>query len=1084
MGRPLPSFLPLGLLAAGGLLSVLSGGPTPARSGPGAALRPADAAVRRRVARAIQAQPLAFEAHPGRREGETRFLSRGAGYSLLISSSEAALSLSGTGTPRKSRSRLPGTAPAPPERGETVRMKLVGSRTRPRVRGERKLPECVNYFIGNDPGRWRTHVVTYAAVRQEGIYPGVDLVYYGNQRQVEYDFVVKPGADPSQIRLAYTGVEELRLDGRGDLLLETASGVVKQLRPRVYQEADGVREPVPASYRLCRGGEVTFDLGHFDRARELVIDPVLSYSTYLGGNSDDTSYAIAVDAAGNAYVAGYTTSTNFPTSHPYQTDQTGQDAFVTKISRTTLAPVFSTYLGGNGIDIAHDLAVDEGGSIYVTGETLSNNFPTLAAMQGDQPGPDAFIVKLSPSGSSLAYSSYLGGADNDFGYGVTVDAAGSAYVVGNTSSHDYPLFGQFQPAQGGFDAFVTKMTPAGTALAYSTYLGGSSDDGAEDVAVGPDGSAYVVGATASDDFPSEGGAQSVFMGNYDAFATRLAPSGAAVVFSTYLGGSGYDSAGGIAVDGSGDALIAGLTGSDDFPAISAFQSARAGLNDAFVTRLTADGASFVYSTYLGGSLNDGAIEVAVEEEGGAWVVGYTFSTNFPTANAAQGASGGEVDAFVTRLEPGGSTATFSSYLGGSNWDTGSGIARDRRGEVYVTGETGSGNFPTVDPYQTDQPAFDAFVTRLAVEPAPPTDLAATAAPTSVYLTWTDNSDTEGGFSIERKDGGGDFRRVRRTAPDEAEYLDTGVKPGTLYTYRVSAFVGTAAYSDYTLEVEVTTPAILGRPTNLALSAVSTTELKLTWTDNASGEQGFEVQRRKTGTSFARLKLLPANTLTHTDSGLEPGTKYVYRVRAYSGTHASRFSNQASRKTKRAPAPPSHLLAVPNDASTITLTWMDRSGTETGFRIERLQGADWISAGSVAANVTTFKQTGLTPATTYTFQVRAVSGGYVSAPSNSADAKTWLAPPAPGSLQVTSVTTTSVGLSWVDTSALETGFRIERSTDGVNFTTLTTRPFSPGSGTTQTYTDTSVAHLTTYSYRVRAISGTYASAPSNVVTASP
>jgi uncharacterized protein (TIGR03437 family) len=661
--------------------------------------------------------PSAFEPNTGQTAPEVRFLTRGRGMTTFFTDTEAVMVL------HKSEQRPHDgfDRPEPPPKVEqaVVRMKLAGAMKPRQATGLEKLPGVSNYFIGNDPKKWRTDVPHYARIEYQGVYPGIDLVWYGNQRQLEYDFVVAAGADPKQIQVAYEGVESVGVEAGGELVLRTALGEVRQQQPRVYQEIGGKRVEVGARYAMVARNRVSFQLAKYDRKRELRIDPVvLAYSTYLGGGSAEKGFGIAVDAAGSTYVTGYTYSTNFPTQSAYQATLQGTyNAFVTKLTPAGNALVYSTYLGGSNVDEGHGIAVDGAGSAYVTGYTGSDNFPTQSPYQAThQGGLDAFVTKLTPAGNALVYSTYLGGRGDDYGgQGIAVDGAGSAYVTGYTNSTNFPTQSAYQATfQGGpFDAFVTKLTPAGNALVYSTYLGGSGDDAGWGIAVDGAGSAYVTGETYSPNFPTQSAYQATFQGGtYDAFVTKLTPAGNALVYSTYLGGSSYDYGYGIAVDGAGSAYVTGYTNSTNFPTRSSYQTYQGG-DDAFVTKLAPAGNALVYSTCLGGSGSDHGQGIAVDAAGSAYVTGWNWSANFPTQSAFQATLQGLQDAFVTKLTPTGNALVYSTYLGGSDTDGGYGIAVDGAGSAYITGYTSSTNFPTQSPYQaTNHGGYDAFVTKL------------------------------------------------------------------------------------------------------------------------------------------------------------------------------------------------------------------------------------------------------------------------------------------------------------------------------------------------------------------------------------
>jgi hypothetical protein len=702
---------------------------------------PPDEATQVRVKEAYGKLPLTFEANQGQTDARVKFLARGSGYSLFLTSEEAVL-IRGR-VPEAGDWRAAALAqnqPAPIPHAPTpaaLRMKLVRANPAPTVVGGDELPGESHYFIGNDPRQWRTDIAHYGKVMYEGVYPGVDLVYYGNQGQLEYDFVVGAGADPRAIELTFSGAREVRLGAEGDLVLGVGDGEIRQLKPVIYQEVDGVKKEIAGGYRIDGQAHVSFEVGRYDASRPLVIDPVLVYSTYLGGSGSDLGLGIAVDEDGCAYVTGLTASLNFPTTPgAFQPANAGsEDAFVTKLNRRGTAVLYSTYLGGSGSDAGllpatffAGIAVDEDGNAYLTGPTTSPDFPTTpGAFQLALAGPiDTFVTKLNHRGSALLYSTYLGGSSFEVGRNIALDRGGNAYVTGSTGSLDFPTTaGVFQPAFGGGanDAFVTKLNSRGTALVYSTYLGGSSFDPSRGMAVDKKGNAYIGGTTASPDFPTTPDAfQPAFAGVQDVFVTKLNRRGTALRYSTYLGGSGNDQgAGGVglAVDEDGNAYLVGLTNSLDFPTTpDAFQPAFAGgSNDAFVTKLNRRGTALLYSTYLGGSGTDfGLGDVAVDEDGSAYVTGATDSLDFPTTpDAYQPAfAGGLRDVFVTKLNRRGTALLYSTYLGGSGSDSGRDIAVDEDGNAYVTGNTDSLNFPTTPgAFQTVIAASnDAFVAKI------------------------------------------------------------------------------------------------------------------------------------------------------------------------------------------------------------------------------------------------------------------------------------------------------------------------------------------------------------------------------------
>jgi hypothetical protein len=672
------------------------------------------------------ALPLRFEPNHGQTDERVKFLARGTGYALFLTSTESVLVLR---TPEGAH------AAGPSRPSKVLRMKLLSGDAHANIAGREELPGKSHYFKGKDAKKWRTNVPQYARVEYQGVYPGVSLMYYGNQGQLEYDFVVSPGADPSVIRLGFEGAERMHLDAGGNLVLSLPGGEVVQKAPVVYQEVGGARKAVEGRFVL-QGETLGFEVGAYANDRPLVIDPVLVYSTYLGGTGHDEGAKIAVDASGNAYVTGFTASTDFPTVGPVQPANGGiPDAFVAKINVDGSALVYSTYLGGTGADgvvapapmiilPGSSIAVDGSGNAYVAGITSSIDFPTVNPLQGALAGTaDVFLAKLNAEGSALVYSTYLGGSSIDWGRTVAVDASGSAYIAGITISDDFPTASPLQAALGGdVDGFVAKVDPAGASLVYSTYLGGTSTDQAEGLAVDASGNAYVTGSTSSADFPTANPFQPV-LAIEDAFVAKLNAAGSTLLYSTYLGGSSDDNGAAIAVDASGSAYVTGYTSSTDFPTVNPLQGVNGGRQDVFVSKLNPDGSALAYSTYLGGTSRAGmfgmpseiGLGIAVDASGNAHVAGSTNSTDFPTLGPVQFNRG---FGFVAKLNGAGSALAYSTYLSGSLLDYPRGIALDPSGDALVTGLTSSLDFPTANPLQAARlgPA-DAFVTKIADVPA-------------------------------------------------------------------------------------------------------------------------------------------------------------------------------------------------------------------------------------------------------------------------------------------------------------------------------------------------------------------------------
>jgi hypothetical protein len=714
--------------------------------------------------------PLMFEPNQGQTDPRVRFIARGGGYGLFLTEQEAVLALQSPAGKTKAR------------QSSVVRMRLEGANQHPAVHGLQLLPGKTNYFIGKDPARWHQNVPQYARVEYAQIYPGVDLVYYGSQGRLEYDFQVAPGTDPKTIQLSFAGSRTLKLDA-GDLVLQTAAGDIRLEAPRVYQQDGNARKPISAQFTLLAADRVGFDIGAYDPSRTLVIDPVLTYSTYLGGSGSELHPTIAVDSALDMYVTGATSSTDFPVTDG-STLKAGAttNVFVAKFDPTGANLLFASYIGGTGADSPVGIAVDAANNVYVAGTTTSTDFPTsTTAFQAtpNAPGnPHAFVTQITSAGT-LGYSTYLSGGKTDTATGMTLDNKGFVYVIGTTNSTDFPLApvaGTFQSTLQGANAFfISKVAPTSTganSLNFSTYFGGGfpTTGTVTGGAIAVDNNANVsniyftggtnyiyTGQNSQTDFPIRNAYQPCLgiaptttqpqtcdttVTLPDAFVAKLNPgttTGAQLLYCTYLGGAGTDFGLGIGLDASGNAYITGSTNSPSFPVatgtlgktiIGPQANPGSGGTDAFVAKLnnpaTGTGSTgstnvqFTYFTYLGGSGNDVGNAIAVDNVQGAEVVGTTQSaTGFPVSNAFQPTLKGPQDAFVARLDTLGTTtgsSQYVSFLGGTATETGTGLALDSDSNVYVTGETTSTDFPTVNAFQGSKKGGagipDAFVTKL------------------------------------------------------------------------------------------------------------------------------------------------------------------------------------------------------------------------------------------------------------------------------------------------------------------------------------------------------------------------------------
>lgn len=531
---------------------------------------------------AFSSLPIWFEANNGQTDPQVQFLARGHGHQFLLSPAEAVVILLKS-TPvsefRRGQARALTRTPA---EIRLICFRLVGADAQARMTGLDLLPGKVNYFLGANPAEWRSAISMFQKVRVRQAYPGVDVIYYASGQQLEYDFYLEPGANPDSIRLRVDGADRVEIDSAGNLIVEAGGERIHQHRPVAYQFDGQKRRAVEVAYRLVGESSFGFALGDYDPTLPLTLDPVLNYSTYLGGSNKDTAWDLALDASGNAYVTGESLSTNLAaTVGSFQTNfaggiTVGGDIFVAKLDATGSNLVYLTYLGGKGNDAALSIAVDGGGNAYLTGFTDSTNFPLVSAIftnLSGKPEPyfglypmDAFVTKLNATGSALVYSTYLGGSTNDQGIAIAVDAVGHAYVAGYTDSTNFPVANALQTTNAGVDdVFVAKLAPDGSALVYSTYLGGTNTDQAEGIAVTPTGRAFVTGFTQSTNFPVVNALQPWLAGGQDVFISVLDPTGTQLIQSTYIGSTGNEVGYRIALDSAGNPYVTGTRNGFSYP---------------------------------------------------------------------------------------------------------------------------------------------------------------------------------------------------------------------------------------------------------------------------------------------------------------------------------------------------------------------------------------------------------------------------------------------------------------------------------------------------------------------------------------
>lgn len=739
--------------------------------------------------------PLAFSPNVGQTDESAQFVAHDMGGTLFFTANSVVLSLPDTTTP--------------------FEMQFEGANSAPVINSQQQLQGKVNYILGNDPSQWHTDLPTYEGITYKNLYPGISLHYDGVNGRLKGTYTVAPGANPNLIRWQHLNANKIIINKMGSLVVTGADAniILTEQTPIAWQEINGQTQPVTAAYNIGNNGTISFNLGEYNASYPLIIDPTLVYSTTLGGTGFEHTDDIALDANGNVYITGLTSSTDFPTQNPYQENQPKSDAFVAKINSDGTELVYSTYIGGDQDDEGTGIAVNSNGEAYITGATDSTNFPTVNPVQANLDGlDDAYILALNAAGNDLVYSTFLGGSGVDDAEAIALDTSGNAYVTGMTTSHNFPTKDAYDDSFSGIsDAFITKINSGGTEWVYSTYLGGSQIDGGEDIGVDDTG-VYVLGNTFSTNFPVQNAYQESNQGTYDIFVTKFNAAGDGLLYSTYLGGSNVDYGYGLAVL-NGQAYLTGNTESTDFPTAVPIQAAHAGgTSDAIVATLGATGDTLIFSTYLGGGGDDKGYGLAVSAAADMVATGYTYSSDFPTETPLQANMSGASDAYVTKLNPDG--LIYSTFLGGSSNDTGYAVALDSENNAYVAGVTGSSDFPSGNALNSVSEAeTDVFVVKIndegddVIPPPPGSNLAGSTKTASQSHLWP-GAELE--FTIRLHNSGADdaIVDVEDPLPEALAYVADSASDNGVYaagTHTVS-WVGIAvpAGEDVVLTFSVTT----------------------------------------------------------------------------------------------------------------------------------------------------------------------------------------------------------------------------------------------------------------------------------------
>ena len=957
-------------------------------------------------------------------------------------------------------------------------------RVKPEARGE--LEGKVNYFIGNAPSSWQTDIPTFQEIVYPQVYPGIDLVYSGDQRRLKYTFYLKPNSDPNQILMTYDGIESLCVDdATGELVIQTPWGEMRDAAPIAHQEIEGVKKEVDISFRLMGEKRVGFVVGDYDPNFMLVLDP--GYSTYLGGSSHDWGKGIAVDSTGNVYVTGETRSSDFPTQNPHDSslDQIS-DAFVTKLSSSGNTLIYSTYLGGDNQDRGESIAVDSSGNAYITGLTHSSDFPTQNPFQdsnANEGSGNAFVAKLSSSGNTLIYSTYLGGNSGSGGSGIAVDSSGNAYITGETSS-DFPTQNPYQGSSGGgSDAFVTKLSSSGNTLIYSTYLGGSGRDFGRGIAVDSEGNAYVTGNTSSPNFPIQNPFQSTLDPTADAFITKLSSSGNTLVYSTYFGGSGTEGARDIAVDNSGNAYVTGSTGTSNFPTQNPYQSSHGGgSNDVFVTSFLPDG-SLTSETMLPTPNTIASIVAtsttqiditSTEATDDSPPVYYHLDGQYYNG-ASWIDSGGEVsdyDYSTTRPNPWSDTtlvengwyryrqqvkdsATIPNESAWSDWaEKATLLNPPEDAEITIANVTTTGMDVTVATPLTPSGAGEtgAYFNLITGEGqgSGATDRGFADDYTAEYMNLTPN--TQYGWRVK-------YRNY--------ESIETVYNPTEQKKYTLANTPSAPMVSDHTLitlKVEIDPN---GNPTHTQFAIYNVTG---GYYVNASGGSNGGDAVWQTQSEWGTVTIV----------NLTPETNYEFKCKAQNGDGIETplgASGSGTTTLKFPPKAPTYLVAIGVESNQINLFWIDNATNEDGFIIERkTEGESYQAIQTIPANTTSYNDTGLDAQTVYHYRIKSFNNGGSSEYSNEVRAKTLKQiPSAPTNLVADAVSTRQINLTWTDNAQHEDGFILERKKPGEDFQRIATPPTDQ-----ESYQDSDVQPEKTFVYRIKAYNSSGNSPYSNEV----
>ncbi len=815
-----------------------------------------------------------FEENRGQFPPWVPFLARARGFTAAL-------------TPRGALFALPAGGRLHP-----LRMTVEGAAAAGSLEPGDPLPGLTHHLHGNTTARWVRAARSFATLTREDLLPGVDLRWRWEGSLPAYDLLLAPGADPAALVLRFDGAREVRVEPDGSLAVATADGVLRHRRPVAWQETPAGRRPVAAAFEARGSGRAGFRIGRRDPALPLVVDPLVSYATFLGGESAEPTRDVAVAPGGSAFVLGECAAFPFVQEDALDPTPARKEALLVRLDDSGSAVQYATYFGGAEDETAEGLAVDAEGGAWIAGTTTSTDLPVALPWQGIRKGIlDGFLCRLTPAGDDLVFSTYFGGTKKIFGNekpfttfrGVALAPGGVAVVVGQTDGTDLDILDPFQPVRAaGREGIVAGFSPEGE-LVHSSWLGGAGDDYPVAIAAAPDGAILVTGQVQATLFPLVGHVAGIQGTGSEAFLAKIAPGGASLLCTQVWGGSSSDYAGSVAVLPSGEVLVGGSTDSSDFPVMAAVQERTTNYDGAFLSLFSAAGDALLLSTWVGGNRTD-VTDVAAGSDGSLFAVGTTREWPLPAlVDPLQPSLLGTQDAFLVRIAPDLSGYTCGSPLGGSGFEDEVHVAAEDGDHAWVLMQTTSTDIPVKGAVQEyfGGGTSDASLQRITFVPGPPSHLTATPlSGTRMNLHWFDNTVDETGFEIQRRTAAGSFATVLTASPDRMAVDDPILTPLTTYFYRIRANRpgGPTAWS---AEVEAATPDVPPfPPLSVAAAPGEAGSLQVSWTRASQNEDGFEVHRRVPGGTSFLLSVLPAGTTTMEDAGLLPARTYGYTVHAW------------------------------------------------------------------------------------------------------------------------------------------------------------------------------------------------------------